>query len=658
MSPRLSRAFANAVALEEHPESIRKKERMSRQERTALVESFVLKHMNSNDGAFPSVSVVLKGTGGGRNVVKDIMSELESHYVKGRPLATASQDSGSDEDASEKIKEQDPLADTLNRVPEFHSGEDGNSMEVDKQLETMGMNGIGREFSSGEQSLNTSFEAEHEGFRGRKDLGQGGLILTNGQMTGASKGEIETHSGLWARLRGIGSSAIKKQDSSQQASQQQKLSDGGGVVSTGLEFEESAESGSDEDDDDDEDEDDDDEAVDYNHSSSAGLSYPELSEGGGDEYNVSRPGGLGRRALHNGMRTSKDAPIGKYGLFVRYLSPQATSEDMKEAFQDCGEIVRTQPIRTRINSKFTYGFVDFKTPEGLKNALDKPKVYIRGVRIQKEASSTTRGKLDKVILAGTTQYRPLPISEVKTGSPSAASESDLLRRSRNLVSVQGLPLHIPLLEVEKALSVYGEVIRSEIKHEESRACCAHMEFQTEYARENALRANAVHLRGVQYPIMRVDPFMTSVVRLTNIGLRPEEHKIAATCELFGQVEKVVARSDTMVDVYFQTSEIKKMPRILNRLNEVNMEGIRWQAEPAPRLSPDSLPTLLSSNYGQEWLQHQSERLLQKVENTIKQLTVDVEDLQELVRLNRNSTISSRDSRKTSIDNSFLFRGDL
>ncbi len=89
-----------------------------------------------------------------------------------------------------------------------------------------------------------------------------------------------------------------------------------------------------------------------------------------------------------------------------------------------------------------------------------------------------------------------------------------------------------------------------------------------------------------------------------------------------------------------------------------MEGIRWQAEPAPRLSPDSLPTLSSSNYGQEWLQHQSERLLQKVENTIKQLTVDVEDLQELVRLNRNSTISSRDSRKTSIDNSFLFRGDL
>jgi hypothetical protein len=320
--------------------------------------------MNSNDGAFPSVSVVLKGTGGGRNVVKDIMSELESHYVKGRPLATASQDSGSDEDASEKIKEQDPLADTLNRVPEFHSGEDGNSMEVDKQLETMGMNGIGREFSSGEQSLNTSFEAEHEGFRGRKDLGQGGLILTNGQMTGASKGEIETHSELWSRLRGIGSSSspTKKQVSPSQQEAQQKSHINGDGVRMGLEINESAGNDSDEGDDEDEEKDEDEEDVDYDHNEAAGfaaMSYPEFPEG--DEYDVSRPGGFEKRSLQtNGMRMPKDALVGKYGLFVRYLSPQATAEDMREAFQDCGEIVRTQPIKSRVNSKFTYGFVDFK----------------------------------------------------------------------------------------------------------------------------------------------------------------------------------------------------------------------------------------------------------------------------------------------------------
>jgi len=656
ISHRLSRAFAHAAALEEHPESTRKKERLSRQERTALVESFVLKHMDSNDGAFPSVSVVLKGTGGGRNMVKDIMSELERRYVNGSPLANALQDSSNEEDASAKIEEQDQLTDTLYEAPESRSGEDWDGTEVEELIESR--NGTGRE-SSHDNSLNEEYEVEdEEGFSRRRNLEQAGLTLTNGQMTGASKGEIETHSELWSRLRGIGSSSspTKKQVSPSQQEAQQKSHINGDGVRMGLEINESAGNDSDEGDDEDEEKDEDEEDVDYDHNEAAGfaaMSYPEFPEG--DEYDVSRPGGFEKRSLQtNGMRMPKDALVGKYGLFVRYLSPQATAEDMREAFQDCGEIVRTQPIKSRVNSKFTYGFVDFKTPEGLKNALDKPKVYIRGVRIQKEPASSTRGKLDKALVVGAApRSRPvLHLSEVRGGSSSGVFGSDFPKRNRYLVSVEGLPLDIPLLEVEKALSVYGEVLRCEIKHEESGACCAHMEFQTEYAQENAIRANAVHLRGMKYPIMRVDPFMASVVRLTNLHSRPEESQIAATCELFGRVEKVVVRSETMVDVYFQTSETKKMPRILNR---------RWQAEPAPRLSPDSIPTLSSSNYGQEWLQHQSERMLQKVENTIKRLTVDVEDLQELVRLNRNCILSSKDhSRKTTMttDTSFLFRGDL
>jgi hypothetical protein len=115
----------------------------------------------------------------------------------------------------------------------------------------------------------------------------------------------------------------------------------------------------------------------------------------------------------------------------------------------------------------------------LKNALDKPKVYIRGVRIQKEPASSTRGKLDKALVVGAApRSRPvLHLSEVRGGSSSGVFGSDFPKRNRYLVSVEGLPLDIPLLEVEKALSVYGEVLRCEIKHEESGACCAHMEFQ-------------------------------------------------------------------------------------------------------------------------------------------------------------------------------------
>lgn len=67
-----------------------------------------------------------------------------------------------------------------------------------------------------------------------------------------------------------------------------------------------------------------------------------------------------------------------------------------------------------------------------------------------------------------------------------------------------------------------------------------------------------------------------------------------------------------------------------------MEGRRWRAQPASRMLPGSSETLLSTRDGQEWVQLQSERLLNKVESAMKKLVVDVEDLQELVRANRES----------------------
>ncbi len=322
-----------------------------------IVGTMSCRHMDSNDGAFPSVSVVLKGTGGGRNMVKDIMSELERRYVNGSPLANALQDSSNEENADAKIEEQDQLTDILYEAPESRSGEDWDGTEVEELIESR--NSTGRE-SSHDNSLNEEYEVEDEGFSRRRNLEQAGLTLTNGQMTGASKGEIETHSELWSRLRGIGSSSSpsKKQGSPSQQEAQQKSRINGDGVRMGLEINESAENDSDEGDDEDEDEED----GDYEHNEAAGfvaMSYPEFPEG--DEYDVSRPGGFEKRSLQtNGMRMPKDALVGKYGLFVRYLSPQATAEDMREAFQDCGEIVRTQPIKSRVNSKFTYGFVDFK----------------------------------------------------------------------------------------------------------------------------------------------------------------------------------------------------------------------------------------------------------------------------------------------------------
>lgn len=74
----------------------------------------------------------------------------------------------------------------------------------------------------------------------------------------------------------------------------------------------------------------------------------------------------------------------------------------------------------------------------------------------------------------------------------------------------------------------------------------------------------MQLSGMQYSILRADPLKTSVVRLTNVGPKANEVHISATSKLFGRVEKVVARCESMVDVYFHSSEMENMPRILSR----------------------------------------------------------------------------------------------
>lgn len=206
--------------------------------------------MEAHGGAFPSVSCVLKKTGGGRSAVKDILSDVESRLMSKQ--ASLDHDHSDDMAGAASTTEGDTHSETS-------SGED--SEEDD--------NNITEEFEATEGEETTD-ELEKP------------VTFTNGQMIGSSNGEIETHSELWSRLRKLGTQSYSpKQKQNAQT-----------------------------------------ESIDQ-----------------------------------------KEAPKGqeeRHGLFVRYLSSQATSVDLKEAFDDCGEIIRAQAIKPRSHQKFTYGFVDFK----------------------------------------------------------------------------------------------------------------------------------------------------------------------------------------------------------------------------------------------------------------------------------------------------------
>lgn len=268
--------------------------------------------MEAHGGAFPSVSAVLKETGGGRNAVKDILNDVESRFTQ----LTSKQTSSDDSSAGRTAEEVGPASaqfigdDALNETTSSDDSEDSDDAEGD--VEEFDAEGV-------------SSEEIIEEVGGISEAERKSVTFTNGQMIGSSHGEIETHSGLWSRLRKLGSLS---QGSKQEQRSQETSSVAHDASSNVDQLRQDGTTGS------------------------VALSFSDVSDL--DITNSAQKGGSNGQDLLNSKLEER------HGLFVRYLSPQATPADLKEAFSDCGEIIRAQAIKPRSHQKFTYGFVDFK----------------------------------------------------------------------------------------------------------------------------------------------------------------------------------------------------------------------------------------------------------------------------------------------------------
>lgn len=151
----------------------------------------------------------------------------------------------------------------------------------------------------------------------------------------------------------------------------------------------------------------------------------------------------------------------------------------------CSVVVSDSSINFVIVASFsqilTWLFVCvFQTAEGLQNALDKDKVYIKGVRIQKEPSSSTPRSVDRSLNSNgwAVDFRSPKTTEQSSGSSFASvPKSEGFRGASFKVAVEGIPVSIPLSEVQRALSKYGEIILSDMKQDNFGAYCATLEFK-------------------------------------------------------------------------------------------------------------------------------------------------------------------------------------
>ena len=104
-------------------------------------------------------------------------------------------------------------------------------------------------------------------------------------------------------------------------------------------------------------------------------------------------------------------------------------------------------------------------------------MYIKGVRIRKEPSSSSPKTLDrngKYSSVGVSSTRSI---EDSSGSFLGPSRAKKIRGTGYTVAVEGVPLHISLTEVKKALSKYGEIASSSRKQVGHGDYTANVEFK-------------------------------------------------------------------------------------------------------------------------------------------------------------------------------------
>lgn len=79
------------------------------------------------------------------------------------------------------------------------------------------------------------------------------------------------------------------------------------------------------------------------------------------------------------------------------------------------------------------------------------------------------------------------------------------------------------------------------------------------------------------------------------------------------------------------------------MGEVNADYKRWHATLAPKCSPQEYR---DSAEVQEWAEVQKDRLLDNLTAAIQNITLDLEDLRELVEVERHGVSSNGASRAT------------
>ncbi|KAL8121921.1 hypothetical protein AgCh_018596 [Apium graveolens] len=296
------------------------------------------------------------------------------------------------------------------------------------------------------------------------------------------------------------------------------------------------------------------------------------------------------RHLDNAWDSTCKQSLDQYKVFVKFLPEDAGEQELFTLFKkfDAGlKIELSAAGKNRYKTASLY----FKAWAGMQNALQATDLHLRGCNIALEA-------------AGQSKHITIPSL---IGDPDAPAA--LIKNPMRTVAIKQLTYKISPRHIEEALAFCESNISGFFLG--SSDSVAYVEFETEDGKDRALAKQSIVVFGNRLFIYRVDAPRTTIVRIkTTI---PNVSKHIEIFRTFGSIRNCHQRSRTVLDLHFSITEWPNMLQILNKINGMQVDGVKLIAEPAPIVPSDVLFQIYSEPEGRKHVNNNMLRLLQKLE---------------------------------------------
>ncbi|XP_058076771.1 uncharacterized protein LOC131225278 isoform X2 [Magnolia sinica] len=170
-------------------------------------------------------------------------------------------------------------------------------------------------------------------------------------------------------------------------------------------------------------------------------------------------------------------------------------------------------------------------------------------------------------------------------------------KTPSFITIEEIPSSITLSELKEAVSFYGEISSASMRIAQNGSNSCDIEFENLDSMERALVGRHVTVRNCHLPIRSRSAPKVVTVRISNISVETAEPTIHSVCKGCGSVEGLLRTKEGAIEVLFSVKDSSVAQTILNKLNDVSINGCRWSAQLLSKTTPNSITNVADAQHG-------------------------------------------------------------